>query len=110
MKTWTLPIDAATLRRWQAQLFPEPSTARFARFIGIRQKSCQRFFDGERTFDATPDQIDDFEVQAAALKETDFVAKLDALLLEAGQGGVHPEIVAAYLAHAHKTKVGRPIE
>lgn len=110
MKNWTAPIDGPTLRHWQSVLFPEPSTARFARFIGIRQKSCQRFLDGERIFDATPDQIDDFETQAEALKETDFVAKLDALLLEAGQGGVHPEIVAAWLAHAHKQKVGRPIE
>jgi hypothetical protein len=110
MRDWIMEIDGPTLRHHLERLFPEPSSARYARFLGIRQKSLHRFLDGERVFDATPDQIDDFDIQAASMKETDFVAKLDAVLMEAGRGGVHPEIIAAWLAYAYKKETGRAVE
>jgi hypothetical protein len=100
-------MDLATIL---AGLFPSPSTARYARYLGMRQRSLQRFLDGERAFVPTPAQTEAFARQADALKASGLPGKLQAVVTDAERAGVHPEIAAAWIAAAYRAAVGRAVE
>ena len=105
-----MALDGPMLTKLFGSLFPAHSSSRYARFLGIGQRSVQRFLDGEKVWDATPDQLQLFEDQKAALTDSGYVGKLQSAISDARDAGVHDEIIAAWLASAHAAVAGRPVE
>lgn len=110
MMETTMALDGVILTKLFGDLFPEKSSSRYARFLSIGQRSIQRFLDGEKVWDATPEQVQLFEDQKAALTASGYVGKLQAAIADAKAAGVHDEIIAAWLAVAHRSIVDRPVE
>lgn len=110
MENADMALDGPMLNALFGDLFPRKSSARYARFLGIAQRSVARFLAGEKVWEASDDQIQLFEDQKAALTESGFVGKLNAAVADATAAGVHPEIVAAWLEAAHASLTDRPLE
>lgn len=106
----TMALDGAILTKLFGNLFPERSSSRYARFLGIGQRSIQRFLDGEKVWEATPEQVQMFEDQKTAMTSSGYVGKLQAAISDAKAAGVHDEIIAAWLAAAHRSVASRPVE
>lgn len=105
-----MALDGVILTKLFGGLFPERSSSRYARFLGIGQRSIQRFLDGEKVWDATPEQVQLFEDQKSALTASGYVGKLQAAIADAQAAAVHDEIIAAYLAAAHRSVAGRSVD
>lgn len=105
-----MALDGPMLSALFGDLFPEKSSARYARFLGIAQRSVARFLAGEKVWDATDEQLQLFENQKQALTESGFVTNLSGAVAQAQAAGVHPEIIAAWLDAAHRAAVDRPLE
>lgn len=104
-----MALDGPMLTALFGSLFPSKSSARYARFLGMGQRSVQRFLDGERVWDATDDQISEFERQKTALAASGLVGNLNAAVAKAQAAGVHDEVIAAWLDAAHKSVVDRTV-
>lgn len=96
-----------------SSVFPEWSSTRMARWLGVNARTLQRWMK-------SGDQIDEAELpadlrakvnaQAARIRDIDLPGQIDAFIDRQRENGIDDEVLAAWLAHRYKGLIGREID
>jgi len=102
-----------------AQIFPEWSSTRISRWLGVNPRTVQRWLKvgrGEFVDETIPDDVaSKIRTTAAHIENIDLGDQLDRwmtmqLSAKPKGNGVDKEILAAYMAHRYKRLTGRDID
>ena len=95
-------------------IFPEWSSTRIARWLGVNPRTLQRWMktkDGQLDESQIPDALQvKIRDQAARVADIDLAGQLDHFIERQLENGIDPEVLAAWLAHAYKDLVDREID
>lgn len=108
-----LPADAISMGL--AKIFPEWSSTRISRWLGVNPRTVQRWLKsgrGEFLDETIPaDVTAKILAEANHIQDIDLGGQLDRWIeMQLGKNTVDKEILAAYIAHRYKKLVGRDID
>lgn len=97
------------------KVFPEWSSTRISRWLGVNPRTVQRWLSagrGEFVDDAVPDDVSAKILSAASrIEDIELGEQLDRWIsMQLKDNRVHPEVLAAWLAHRYKKLAGRDID
>lgn len=99
------------------KIFPEWSSTRISRWLGVNPRTVQRWLRagrGEFADETIPEDVAaKIRTTAAHIENIDLGDQLDkwmTMQLSEKGNNIHPEILAAYIAHRYKKLTGRDID
>ena len=97
------------------KIFPEWSSTRISRWLGVNPRTVQRWLRsgrGEFEDESIPDDVANKILSTASqLEDQDLGGELDRWIsMQLRDNRVHPEILGAWMAHRYKLLMGKDID